>query len=84
MPVAAKSFFIMAYDLWRAMGRVWTPKPSGVERRGPEPCNMRQPRSPPPRRDEVQSRETRGSVGAHLCREAGSRVVGYAVVLEPT
>jgi hypothetical protein len=84
MPVAAKSFFITAYDLWRAVGRVWTPEPSGVERWVPEPCDMRQPRSPPPRRGKVRSHETRGSARAHLSREAGSRALGYAAVPEPT
>jgi hypothetical protein len=84
MPVAAKPFFIMAYNPWRALGRVSALELSDMERRSPEPCDMRQHRSPPSRWGEVRSRETRGSAGARLSRQAESRVVGHAAALEPT
>jgi hypothetical protein len=53
MPVAAKSFFIIAYGPRRAMGRMSTLESSGVEMRGSEPSDMLQHQSPPPRRGEV-------------------------------
>jgi hypothetical protein len=84
MPVAAKSFFIIAYGPRRAMGRMSTLESSGVEMRGSEPSDMLQHQSPPPRRGEVRSRETCGSTGAHLRREARSRIVEHAAVPKPT
>jgi hypothetical protein len=84
MPVAVKPFFITAYGPWRAMVHVSSPEPSSVERRGLESCDKRWHESPPPRRGEVRSRETRGSTGALPSREAGSRAVGHVAALKPT
>jgi hypothetical protein len=50
-----------------------------AERRGPEPLDTWQCWRPPQQRGGVWSRRARGSVGAHLSREAGSGAVGHVV-----
>jgi hypothetical protein len=54
------------------------------ERQGPELMDMWQRRSSPQQGGEIQGRETRDSVGAHLSKEARSGVVGHVATPKPT
>jgi hypothetical protein len=49
-----------------------------------KPWDMWRYQSPPSREDWVQSHETRGSVGALLSGEAGSRAVGHEAASKPS
>jgi hypothetical protein len=51
---------------------------------GLESEDTRLHRSPSPSGGEVQSHWTRGSVGVHVGREAGSGAVGHVTASEPT
>jgi hypothetical protein len=53
-------------------------------RRGLEPYDTWQHRSPPQSRGEVQSHRTRGSAGAHLSQEARSGAAGHVTASELT
>jgi hypothetical protein len=53
-------------------------------RRGPEPQDMWQHRSPPRQRGGVQSLRACGSAGARLGGGAGSRALGQVAALEPS
>jgi hypothetical protein len=57
---------------------------TSVRRRDPVPRDTWQDRSSPRQKDEVQARETRGSTGARLTKEARSAAVGHVVATEPT
>jgi hypothetical protein len=59
-------------------------EPSLVGRRGSEPRDAWQRRSPPQRGGGVQNRGARGSVGALLSGKAGSEATGRAAAPEPS
>jgi hypothetical protein len=63
-----------------AMGHMAAPEPASIGRQGPESCDMWQHWSPPEQRGRVQRRGARGSAGAHLGREAGSKATGHMAV----
>jgi hypothetical protein len=60
----------------RVIGHVAVSEPTLVGRRGLEPYDTWQRRSPPQSGDEVRSHRTRGSAGAHLSLEAMSGATG--------
>jgi hypothetical protein len=63
-----------------ATGHVTVPEPSRAGRRGPEPQDAWQHRSPPELGGGVQSHGTRGNTRALPGREAGSGTMGHVVV----
>jgi hypothetical protein len=67
-----------------AIGHVEAPEPTSTERRGPEPYDTWQRRSPPQPRGEVWSHMTRGSARAHTRQETRSGAIGHVAVSEPT
>jgi hypothetical protein len=67
-----------------AVGHVAAPEPTSAERRGLEPEDTWQHRSPPQLGGEVQCCWTRGSAGAHLNWEVSSGAVGHVAAPEPT
>jgi hypothetical protein len=85
-----------AWDTWQhrssplekvepeAMGYVAALEPTSTGRRGPEQRDTWQRWSSPQQGGEVWGRGTRGSIGAHLSREARSGAVGHMVAPEPT
>jgi hypothetical protein len=79
----AKSFLYLRLTAIESRGRVATPKPTLVGRRGPEPWDSRQRRSPPWLGGEARSYRTGGSAEAHSDREARSGTAGHVAALEP-
>jgi hypothetical protein len=71
-------FTLDACSPQRDVGHVATPEPSSAVRRGPEPQDTWQHRSPARQRGEVWGCKTHGSTGALLGREARSGAVGHA------
>jgi hypothetical protein len=63
-----------------AEGHVAAPELTSARRRGPELRDTWRRRSFPQQEGEVQSRETRGGSGAHLCMEVWSKVITYVAV----
>jgi hypothetical protein len=55
-------------------------KLNSARKRGPGPRDTWQHRSPPRQVGEVRDYRTRGSIGAHLDREARSGATGYVAV----
>jgi hypothetical protein len=76
-------FMLESHGQQGAAGHMAAPEPTSAERRGPEPRDTWQRRSPPQRGGEVRSHETHGSVGAHLSREARSGAIGHVAASEP-
>jgi hypothetical protein len=66
------------------MGHVEALEPTSIGKRGPELRDTWQRRSSSQQGGEVRVRETRGNAGAHLDREARSRVAGHVAAPEPT
>jgi hypothetical protein len=60
----------------RAIGHVAALEPTSAWRRGPELQGTWQRRSPPQLGGEVRSHWTRGSIGAHLSKEARFEAIG--------
>jgi hypothetical protein len=94
VPRTAKPFFIPVVQPWetwqhrsspleevefRAMGHVEAPEPTSAGKRGPELRDTWQSQSSPQQGGEVHGRDTRGGIGAHLCREVWSEVTTYVV-----
>jgi hypothetical protein len=67
-----------------AVGHGAALEPTPVGRRGPETHGMWQHQSPPQSGGEVWSHRTRGSVRAHLSREARSGAIAHVTTPEPT
>jgi hypothetical protein len=67
-----------------AEGHVAAPNLTSARRRGPEPRDTWQRRSPPRQGREVQSRGTRDHVGTHLSRKVRSEAAGHMVATELT
>jgi hypothetical protein len=67
----------------RAAGHVAAPKPTSAGRCGPETLDKWQHQSSLQLGGEAWSHFTRGSVGAHLSREARSGAIGHVAASEP-
>jgi hypothetical protein len=85
MPRLARPFFIPeARRLLRATVHVVVSEPSRTGRRGPEPWDTWQRRSPPEQGGRVWSCGTRGNAGALPSRDAGSRAAGHVAMPDPS
>jgi hypothetical protein len=65
-------------------GHVTAPEPFLAGRPDPEPWDTWRCRSPPQQGGRVWDRRTRGSTGAFLSREVGSRAAGHVAAPEPS
>jgi hypothetical protein len=74
-------FMLKARGPQGAAGHVAASESTSVKRRGPEPYDMWQHRSPPQMGDEVQSYRTHGNAGDHLSRETRSEDIKYVAAL---
>jgi hypothetical protein len=67
-----------------AMGQVEVPEPTSAGKGAPKLRDTWQRWSPPQQGGEVRGYGTRGSVRAHLSREARCRATGHVIAPEPT